>query len=129
MDCYCDFDPPEFCSSRIVTASKKHKCYECSAPIMPGEKYEYTVGKWDGLLDTFKVCEDCHDIRQWVKNNIPCFCWYYGNMLEDAEEAVIEACRYAPEETQGVMFGFLRRKVINRRRRAAKKAAEAERAA
>lgn len=122
-DCYCDYDPPEFCTISRPKARKQHKCYECGGAILPGEQYEYTVGKWEGDLDTFKICERCRDIRQWVKNNVPCLCWAYGSIIDDCREAVIEAQCRAPEETKGLWFGFLRRVVtrdkFNKQRRIA----------
>jgi hypothetical protein len=48
LDCYCDYDPPEFWSLNMLAAKKQHQCYECSGPILPGETYEYVSGKWEG---------------------------------------------------------------------------------
>jgi hypothetical protein len=112
LDCYCDYDddPPDFYSRRIVTAKTRHECYECGGIILPGEQYEYTSGKWDGQFDTFKICERCHDIRQWVQNNVPCLCWAFGHILEDCREAVEEASwRGEDGEPLGLRFGFARR--------------------
>ena len=121
-DCTCDYDSPEFYHREIRKARKSHKCDECSAPILPGEIYEHVRGKWDGYVDTYKTCQVCVDIRQWVKNNVPCLCWAHGNTIEDCKEAVEEATFRAPQETIGLRFGFLRRVVqrdkINREKRA-----------
>ena len=119
-DCYCDYDAPEFNSTHIRTARKKHRCGECGVDILPGEKYEHVFGKWDGSVATFKTCEHCHDLRMWTLNNIPCFCWSYGNLHEDAMNAIEYARQSSPEETAGLMFGILRRLVIIRRQRNAK---------
>lgn len=108
-DCYCDYDPPEFYRMSVRTARKEHRCDECGKRIVAGEKYEVVVGKWDGNLGTFETCEQCRDLRQWTQNNVPCFCWAHGNILEDAKEAVVEAQYRAPTETVGLYFGFLRR--------------------
>lgn len=120
-DCKCDYDPPEFCHIEIRTARKGHRCSECSGRILKGERYEYTHGKWEGFLDTFKICERCYDIRQWTKNNVPCLCWAYGNVIEDCREAIEEATFRAANETIGLKFGFLRRLAsrdkLNRERR------------
>jgi hypothetical protein len=110
-DCYCDYDPPSFFRSHIARARKQHECYECRGPIRPGDQYEYAAGLWDGDFMTFKTCERCRDLRTWVKNNLPCFCWSYGNMRDDAAEAIEAARDHAPQETQGLKFGFLRRVV------------------
>lgn len=109
IDCWCDYDPPEFWSSAIRTARKPHRCDECPRTIAPGEQYEAVAGKWEGYFDTFKTCARCLDIRQWVKNNVPCFCWAHGSMLDDAKETIEEACFRAPAETSGLRFGLLRR--------------------
>lgn len=122
-DCSCDYDPAEFYSASIRTARKSHKCEECGAPILPGDKYEAVVGKWDGNLDTFKTCEPCVDIRTWTKNNVPCLCWAHGNTIEDCKEAVNEAAWRAPEETRGLRFGFLRKLVQRDKFYAARRAA------
>lgn len=122
-DCYCDYDPPEFFSRRVISAKKQHKCYECGGPILPGEKYEYAAGRWEGYFDTFKICERCHDIRQWTQNNVPCLCWSYGNMIEDCREAVHEATWRAPAETVGLRFGLLRRIVARDKLNASRRAA------
>lgn len=122
-DCYCDYDPPEFHSRYIRVARKSHKCEECGGPILSGERYEYVAGKWEGYFNYFKTCERCVDLRQWVQNNVPCFCWAHGNMTEDAAEAVEEAVFRAPTETVGLRFGFLRRKVLRSRHNKAARAA------
>ncbi len=110
-DCYCDYDSPTFYYVEIRTARKEHKCYECSGKISKGERYEHTRGKWDGYFSNFNVCCRCHDIRIWTKNNVPCLCWGYGNLIDDCKEAIEEATRRAPDETKGLYFAFLRRLV------------------
>jgi hypothetical protein len=109
-DCYCDYDPADFYVKCIRTARKQHRCEECSGLILPGDKYEYVSGKWEGCLSTFKTCEQCVDLRTWTKNNVPCLCWAHGNMVNDCEEAVQSAWERAPTETVGLRFGFIRRR-------------------
>lgn len=77
-DCYCDYDPPEFYNATIRTARKPHKCDECDGAIGPREKYEYVSAKWNGWLSQFHTCERCINIRTWVRNNVPCFCFAHG---------------------------------------------------
>lgn len=110
-DCSCDYDPAEFYSVSFRKAKKPHKCHECAGAILPGEKYEYVCGRWDGDLSYFKTCSHCVDLRTWVKNNLPCVCWAHGNMHDDLSENVREATYRASEETRGLRFGFLRRVV------------------
>ena len=70
MDCSCsinvcyDGDGSEFSRNEIRTAKKEHKCCECKRTIIPGEKYEYTVGKWGGLIGVYKTCNDCLSVRK-----------------------------------------------------------------
>jgi hypothetical protein len=111
LDCYCDYEQPDIYRSDIRKARKQYECEECSGFITAGEQYEYVFGVWDGHVSIFKTCERCLNIRQWVQNNVPCFCWAHGNMIGDASDAVNEAFWRAPEETVGLSFGFLRRKV------------------
>jgi hypothetical protein len=72
---------------------------------------------------TFRTCEPCYDLRVWVKNNVPCLCIMHDNMDEEMTIAVDEARYRAPEETVGLKFGFLRRKVLRQRIKRRKKAA------
>ena len=108
--CYCDYDPPEFYRARTVTARKPRVCGECGRHITPGDRYEYVSAKWDGYFGTAITCEACHDLRQWVQNNVPCFCWGHGNMLEEAEAAITDATYRGGEEVRGLLFGYLRKK-------------------
>jgi len=110
IDCYCDYDPPTFLEQRLVKkARKQHKCAECSGYVAVGEPYEYTAGLWDGHFDIFHICERCYNIRTWVKNNVPCFCYAFGNLNDDCIEAVDWAYKRASKEVVGLRFGLLRR--------------------
>lgn len=117
-DCYCDFDPPTIYRRRVVRARKVYRCEECTNRIQVGEQHEYVFSVYDGYADQFRTCSDCTDLRTWVKNNVPCFCWCHGSMRDDAREAIDEATWRAPDETRGLRFGFLRlqkRQELNRR--------------
>jgi hypothetical protein len=108
-ECYCDYDAPKVYRATIRRARKEHTCEECGRKINPKEKYEHVFGVWE-YVGNFKTCDRCTTLRQWVKNNIPCFCWAHGNMIDDAEEAVKEATWRAGDEVNGLWFGFLRKK-------------------
>lgn len=125
IDCFCDYNPPTFYDRVVRTARKVHQCYECGGKIAVGEKYENVAGLWEGSFSVFKTCERCVDIRTWVKNSVPCFCWAHGNMTEDAKETVEEAAYRAPQETVGLRFGLLRRIELRDRFNASRKAAAA----
>lgn len=117
--CYCDYEQPEFSTVTNPVARRQHRCYECGSTIQPGERYERVDGKWDGYLDTFKTCPHCTALRKWVTANLPCFCWGYGNVIEDAREAIQAAYERAGQEARGLWFGFERRRIKARRARAA----------
>ena len=105
-DCSCDYDPPSVFSSKMVKARKQHRCDECRRRISAGERYSYVFGVWDGYANSFHICANCEEIRSFVSINIPCFCWAYGNMLEDAREAVEAAYMRARDEVRGLAFGY-----------------------
>jgi hypothetical protein len=117
MDCYCDYDPPIFYNRTLPRSRKKRRCYECDAIIGLGERYERVAGMWDGGdgVTTFHTCERCVDLRQWVENNVPCLCWAHGSLDDDLDDAVDAAIERAPDETRGLRFGFLRRKILRDR--------------
>lgn len=75
-----DGDPPAFLVSKVFKARKPHKCCECHAAIVPGSRYERTVGKWDEKVGNYNTCLPCSEIRE-------AFCcdgWVYGQLWEDA---------------------------------------------
>lgn len=115
IKCYCDYEAPEFCLTVIRKARKPRRCEECRGVIAAGEQYEHVSGKWDGCLLTFDTCLRCLDLRTWVTNSVPCFCWAHGNLDDDMKDAVYDARCRAPEETIGLHFGLLRRFVLRRR--------------
>lgn len=122
-DCSCDYESPSFYRRTLPTARAPYRCYECAGPIPAGEQYERVTAKWDGYIDTCITCRRCLDIRTWVKNNVPCFCWAHGNLHEDTRTAVDEAIWRAPEETKGLKFGLLRRLVALDKHNLARRAA------
>lgn len=109
--CYCDFDSDYrgFQVERIRKARKPHKCCECHGAVQPGERYERVVGCYEGDFWESVTCARCLDIRRWIKNQIPCFCWLYGEMLDKAKQTVVAAYQIAPEEVRGLFMGLCRR--------------------
>jgi hypothetical protein len=116
-DCSCDYDPPEFYNLTVRVSRKPRVCYECGSRIKPGDRYERASGKWDGKIITFETCEPCLNLRQWVKNNVPCLCILHGNQSEENRNAVEAAIERAPQETRGLWFGYLRQTIIRERTR------------
>jgi len=66
-------------------------------------------------MDTVNTCERCYDIRMWVKNNVPCFCYAHGGLDETASEAIADAYDRAHNEVIGLKFGYLRRIALRNR--------------
>ncbi len=91
MDCACDVYVesdcgPSFYSDFNYTARKTHKCCECRREILPGEKYNYCSGMWDGDFHVYKTCPDCVSIRnEFFKNG-----WTFGDIIYDLSEHLHE---------------------------------------
>ncbi len=64
--CFSGTVPAKFCEQNTVTARKPHPCCECRLPIRPGERYERTVGVWDGDFQSYATCEFCVWLRERV---------------------------------------------------------------
>lgn len=65
--CYCETgegDPPEWMNTTQQRARKEYKCFECREPIKVGDLYARTVGKWDGEILTFRLCDYCHQLSR-----------------------------------------------------------------
>lgn len=90
MSCSCDFERPDFVREQIVRARKPRRCNECGGTIQPGEQYESVVGKWSGEFMAHATCPDCLALREHIRAHVPCFCWGYGVMRDDALETARE---------------------------------------
>lgn len=115
--CECDYDyVVNILDERLVTAARKdHKCSECSRVIKAGESYEFVFGIAEGEGHTYKTCTQCLALRDWLKAHIPCFCWAYTMLREDA----LNTAQAAAHEAPGLLFGTYRRLVAINRARAA----------
>ena len=102
--CYCDYDMPSAFSETNPTARKPHRCYECGRRIEAGEKYSRVWGIWDGRMDTHGTCSHCCALRDYVKSHVPCFCWAYGDMRNEARETLASYSGELP----GLWFGGMR---------------------
>lgn len=113
MDCFCDYEGPEFYSQRTKTARVLHRCCECDHAIQPGEKYEFVAGKWGGYFNTHKTCNRCVSLRDHVAAHVRCFCFAHENLLDDVRETV----RYLPSEAigSGLLFELGRMAVAIKR--------------
>jgi RNase P subunit RPR2 len=117
IDCYCGYDTPKVHSSRLVRARKQYKCEECSAPIFIGENHEYVFAVYDEGADQFRTCSHCVDMRRFVANSVPCFCWCHGSLIDDCKATIEDAYDRAGDEVKGLWFGFARRLIKARRAR------------
>lgn len=54
---------PDVYGRELIRARKAHRCCECHGTIYPRDLYHRHSGLWDGAWATFKVCEDCEQIR------------------------------------------------------------------
>lgn len=118
IDCFCDYDPPSFYWQRSRKARKKHECDECGRNIVPGETYEVVTAKWPDYShrpDTFKTCSHCVEMRTFVKNSVPCFCWLHHTMRDDIRDAVESAYERARDEVRGLAFRIYRMEIARRR--------------
>lgn len=72
--CYCEYgggDPPEFTTTVMRTARKPHTCCECQDTIHPGERYEYTSGRWcDHGMRSFHTCGYCARLRTVIEAKV-----------------------------------------------------------
>ena len=110
-DCYCDYERPEFYSAITRTARRAHRCYECRGFIQPGERYKRVTGKWDGTFDTHATCQRCTAFEAYVHEHVKCFCWAFGDLIDDGLEVLAEYNSALP----GLWFGGARLVVAARR--------------
>lgn len=57
--CDCDSAAPAFFEEKIVKALKEFQCSECRQPILAGERYRKTIGKWDNEFNIYRCCQAC----------------------------------------------------------------------
>ena len=64
------------------TARKPHECGECKQTIQPRSRYLRVVGKNDGRMWTFTLCEPCNTIlHEFTEGS-----WEFGSLWENFEE-------------------------------------------
>jgi len=87
MECACidmsdDGEPTQFHHCKLVEMPEEIRndlklCNECSRPILPKEKFELAVMKFEGLWTNHCTCTDCMSVRKAF------FCQYiYGCVWE-----------------------------------------------
>jgi len=79
-----DCELPSYYVWKEPVARKPHKCCECDAPILPGEKYLQVNCAWDGEPYVYRqhlLCaEACELVRDSGMNDGECV--YYGGLWE-----------------------------------------------
>jgi hypothetical protein len=85
----------------MVKAKKPNRCGECGVRILPGDRYERTVGVWDGNFDTQVACTDC---AAWTTAFCEAMrracgesCFTYGRMWGEIQEFCREHLGYDPK--------------------------------
>lgn len=76
----CDIDPAEFYSETFPVARKVHRCCECRAPILVGEKHLYARGKNEGDFWYVRQHLACRDACMAIARIDGCIC--FGDMSE-----------------------------------------------
>jgi hypothetical protein len=80
-------DQPDFYKHREPVARREHRCCECSAPILVGERHFYASGMWHGKVDSFRqhlICmEACMLIRDEFAGGD---CIGFGSLKEEFNE-------------------------------------------
>lgn len=69
---YCDYETPKFYHEAFPKARKKHKCCECTAPIVPGETYLHVGVKWDDTPETFHQHMLCRQLCMLMNEDDGC---------------------------------------------------------
>lgn len=84
-----DCEIPSLYRMTEPVARKQHGCVECSAPILPGEKYVHVVAVWGGDFCIEKqhlLCANaCRLVRDTGINDDECV--YFGGLKEFWREA------------------------------------------
>jgi hypothetical protein len=80
---YCNSEArPGFYSWSEPVARKEHRCCECFAPILPGEKHFYVRGKWEGSLMAFRQHTLCRQACELIRDKLDGECICFGSLLD-----------------------------------------------
>jgi hypothetical protein len=82
--CSCDAEEADVVRHEYRRARKPHRCYECGARIVPGERYEHTGMVYDRTASSHATCLGCVEIRAALAK--VCRCWSFGAVLDCAKE-------------------------------------------
>jgi hypothetical protein len=95
---------PEFYEWSEPVARKEHRCCECDAPSLKGEKHFVAVGKWGGDFDTHRqhllCCEACMFIRDHFEDGA---CIPFCSLIEWWNECPKGGCAEEWKELRSLM--------------------------
>ena len=78
----CDVMPAFYSYSERV-ARKQHRCCECHAPILVGEKHFFATGKWDGELSSHRQHLLCMEACVFIRDNLNDWeCLAFGELFD-----------------------------------------------
>ncbi len=83
----CDCVMPAAFSENWRVARVKHMCCECHRDILPGERYQYVSGIWDGSPSDYKSCLMCAKTRDLIIRMNEGDCVSYTSLIEEIREA------------------------------------------
>lgn len=81
---YCEL--PSFYTYSEPVAKKVHRCCECSAPILVGEKHFHGRGKWDGRVDSYRQHLACMEACMIIRHMNDGECIGFGELKEEFGE-------------------------------------------
>jgi hypothetical protein len=59
---------PDFYDMAEPVARKSHRCCECSAPILKGEKHFHGWGKWEGVISSYRQHLACMEACMLIRD-------------------------------------------------------------
>lgn len=81
-----DCEMPAFYTWSEPVARKTHRCCECHAPILKGEKHYRVTGKWDGDVSTLRQHLVCMEACMLIRDEFGGDCIAFGSLLEEFSE-------------------------------------------
>lgn len=99
-----DADPNDFYCESFPKARRQHKCSECFRTINPGEQYTRTSAKFDGVVKTYKMCQQCRQAAKWLEKH--CGGWCHSAIQEELQEHYSEG--YREDGLQSLVIGISR---------------------
>ena len=76
--------PEGYEAGKLICGVPGYTCSECRREIKTGEKYLYECGIWEGIVQSYRTCEDCCSIRR----SFFCAGFYYEFLIEHLKEHI-----------------------------------------